>query len=166
MPVKKLKEYLDQKGVKYVSILHSRAYTAQEIAAATHIPGKELAKCVIVKIDDKIAMAVLPASHAIDLQRFKRELQAGSVEIAHEEEFKDLFPGVETGAMPPFGHLWGMETYVSDALSRDEIGFEAGSHNEVIKMAYADFERLAEPRVLGFSSKSHPAKRQETIYTA
>jgi Ala-tRNA(Pro) deacylase len=149
MPVQKLKEFLDSQRVKYVTIYHSPAFTAQEIAASAHVPGKELAKTVMVKIDGKLAMAVLPASFRVDLEMLKDVTGATSVELAGEKEFKDLFPACEVGAMPPFGNLYGMDVYVSEALTEDEeIAFNAGSHTELVRLAYADFERLVQPKVV------------------
>ena len=153
MPVKKLKEYLDANRVKYVSIIHSKAYTAQEVAASAHVSGKIMAKTVIVELDGKLAMAVLPANRKIVLQDLREITGSEQVKFASEEQFKQRFPDCETGAMPPFGKLYGMEVYVADALSQnEEIAFNAGSHIEVIKLAYADFERLAEPRVVSFTN--------------
>lgn len=155
MPGQKLRAFLDNQHVKYVTITHSTAYTAQEIAAAAHIPGKELAKTVIVRLDGKNAMAVLPASHHIVLDRLKEATGSNTVELASEKEFKRLFPECEIGAMPPFGNLYGMEVLVADSLAEDtQIAFNAGSHSELIQMAYEDFERLVQPRVLAFSMKS------------
>jgi Ala-tRNA(Pro) deacylase len=149
MPVNKLKEFLDSHGVKYVTISHSRAYTAQRIAELTHIPGKELAKTVIVKLDDKFAMAVLPASKRVDLDYLKRGVEAKQVELASEAEFKDLFPDCEVGAMPPFGNLYDMDVYVAEQLTGDEeIAFNAGSHTELVRMSYKDFENLVRPKVI------------------
>jgi Ala-tRNA(Pro) deacylase len=153
MPVKKLKEFLDKEKIKYVSIIHSTAYTAQEVAASTHITGKELAKTIIVKLDGEMAMAVLPANRKIVLQDLREVTGSGQVKFASEEEFKAKFPECETGAMPPFGNLYGMEVYAAASLSEnDEIAFNAGSHTEVIKLAYKDFERLAKPKVLSFTT--------------
>jgi Ala-tRNA(Pro) deacylase len=153
MPVKKLKEFLDSNQVKYVSISHSAAYTAQEIAASAHVPGKDLAKTVIVKIDGKMAMAVLPASYKVDLMQLQEVLGATTVELASEREFRDMFPGCETGGMPPFGNLFDMEVYVSAKLAEDqEIAFNAGSHTELLKLAYKDFERLVKPKVIHFAA--------------
>jgi Ala-tRNA(Pro) deacylase len=153
MPVKKLKESLDREKVKYVSIVHSTAYTAQEVAASAHITGKELAKTVIVELDGKMAMAVLPANRKIVLQDLREITGSDEVKFASEEEFKKKFPDCETGAMPPFGNLYGMDVYVAESLTRnDEIAFNAGSHTEVIKMSYEDFERLVRPRVLSFTT--------------
>ena len=154
MPVKKLKEYLDSHQVKYVTISHSQVYTAQEIAASAHIPGKELAKTVMVKIDGKTAMAVLPASYRVDFDLLKKAAGASSIKLASEEEFKNMFPDCEIGAMPPFGNLYGMDVFVAASLAEDaEIAFNAGSHSELIKLSYKDFERLVKPKLARFSYK-------------
>jgi Ala-tRNA(Pro) deacylase len=154
MPVKKLKEFLDANHIKYVSIKHSPAYTAQQIAASAHVRGKELAKTVMVKIDGKLAMAVLPASYRVDLDLLKQDAGAAKVELATEGEFKGLFPECELGAMPPFGNLYGMDVYVGQVLAEDEeIAFNAGSHTELIRLAYKDFERLVKPKVAKISRK-------------
>ncbi len=153
MHLSKVKEYLDTYGVKYVVISHSKAYTAQGIAAVSHISGKELAKTVIVKLDGALAMAVLPASYQVDLIALKRATGVREAELASEREFKNNFPDCETGAMPPFGNLYGIPVYVDETLTEDrEIAFNAGSHFELIKLAYEDFERLVKPEVMSFSS--------------
>lgn len=119
-----------------------------------HIPGKELAKTVIVKVDGEMAMAVLPASYKVDFKLLKKAAKAKKVELADEKEFKDLFPECEVGAMPPFGNLYDMNVFVAESLAEGkEIAFNAGSHTELIKMSYADFEKLAEPTVLKYSIK-------------
>ena len=153
MPVRKLKEFLDREKVKYVSIIHSTAYTAQEVAASAHITGKELAKTVIVELDGKMAMAVLPANRKIVLQDLREVTGADEVKFASEEEFRKMFPDCETGAMPPFGNLYGMDVYVAEALTHnEEIAFNAGSHTEVIRLRYHDFERLVQPAVVSFTT--------------
>ena len=116
MPVRKLKEFLDENAIKYVTISHSIAYTAQEVAASSHIAGKELAKTVVVKVDGRMAMAVLAASHQIDFHLLKKTIGAKKVELASEQEFKGMFGECEVGAMPPFGNLYGMEVYVDSSL--------------------------------------------------
>jgi len=151
MSLQKLMDFLDEQKVKYVAVTHSPAYTAQEIAAAAHIPGKEMAKTVMVKIDGEMAMVVLPASMKVDFNRLLDATGAQEVELAQEREFKDLFPGCDVGAMPPFGNLFGIRTFVAEELTEDEeIAFNAGSVTEVIRLAYRDFERLVKPRVLPF----------------
>jgi Ala-tRNA(Pro) deacylase len=154
MPGKKIREFLDSHQVKYISVTHSPAYTAQQIAQVAHIPAKELAKTVMIKIDGKMSMAVLPADHKIDFDLLKNIAGADRVEIASEQEFRTLFPDCEVGAMPPFGNLYDMEVYVHEALTEDEeIGFNAGSHSEIIKMAYKDFESLVKPKIVDISIK-------------
>ena len=149
MPAQKLKEFLDSHNVEYVTISHSPAYTAQRIAELTHIPGKELAKTVVVKLDGKFAMAVLPASNRVDLDYLKRGVDADNVEVATEAEFKDLFPDCEVGAMPPFGNLYDMDVYVAEKLTDDEeIAFNSGTHTELVRLSYRDFENLVSPRVI------------------
>ncbi len=152
MPVKKLKKFLDDNHIKYIVIQHSPAYTAQKIAAKAHISGKELAKTVMVKIDGKMAMAILPASYQIDFEELMHVTGSDSVELASEEEFKYSFPECEIGAMPPFGNLYGMNVYVAEKLAEDEeIAFNAGSHSELIRLAYKDFEGLVKPKVMKFA---------------
>lgn len=155
MPSKKLKEFLDQNNVKYVTIRHSLAYTSQEIAASAHIKGKNLAKTVLIKINGKMAMLVLPATHKVDFELLKNALGNENVRLANEQEFLDKFPECEVGAMPPFGNLYNMEVYVDESLSEDkEIAFNAGTHVELIQMSYEDFERLVKPMKMKFSHLS------------
>ena len=149
MACAKLQEYLDGENVRYVLMRHSPAFTAQEVAAAAHIPGQEVAKVVVVKLDGEMALVVLPAPEMIRMNHLKAETGAQEVELATEEEFKGRFPDCEVGAMPPFGNLYGMETMVEESLTEDEdIAFNAGTHTELVRMAYEDFERLVQPRVL------------------
>jgi Ala-tRNA(Pro) deacylase len=153
MPVQQLKEFLDNHGVRYVSISHSRAYTAQEVAASAHVAGREFAKVVVVKVDGRLALAVCPATERVDLERLGRALGATDLALATEGEFLEFFTGCELGAMPPFGHLYGLETFASRQLARDErIAFNAGTHTEVLQMAYADFARLERPTVIDFGT--------------
>jgi Ala-tRNA(Pro) deacylase len=153
MPLQKLRDFLDSHNVKYVIIKHSPAFTAQEVAASAHIPGKELAKTVMIKIDGTMAMAVLPASYQVDMEQLKEATQATTVELASEQEFKDMFPGSEIGAMPPFGNLYGMEVFASKALAEDdEIAFNAGSHTELIRLPYSDFVEHVKPQVIALST--------------
>ena len=149
MPLQKLRNYLDENNIKYLLIVHSPAYTAQEIAASAHIPGKQLAKTVILKLDGEMAMCVMPAHLKIDFEKCKEQMDAKTVELAGEEEFKYAFPGSEIGAMPPFGNLYDMPVYVcKDLAQNEEIVFNAGSHRELIKLNYQDFERLVKPKVV------------------
>ena len=154
MPVRKLKEFLDQNGVRWVSIVHSPAYTAQEVAASAHVKGKDLAKTVMVKVDGKPVMIVLPASQRVDFQVLREVTGGQNVVLASEAEFRELFPDCEAGAMPPFGNLYGMDVYGAPKLAEDEeIAFNAGSHTELMKLRYADFERLVKPKVAAFAQR-------------
>ena len=148
MPSTALKKFLDEENVKYVTIRHSPAFTAQEIAASAHVPGQELAKTVIVRLDGELAMVVLPATDQVDLDLLAEVSGADEVELAEEEDFEDRFPDCETGAMPPFGNLYDMRVYVAEHLAEDEeIAFNAGTHTELVRMSFEDFRRLADPTV-------------------
>ncbi|KPJ98189.1 MAG: prolyl-tRNA synthetase [Nitrospira bacterium SG8_35_4] len=152
MPVKKLKDFLERNNIKYNTVMHSPVFTAQEVAASAHIPGNELAKTVVIKVDGRMAMAVVPAPCKVDFERLKHAAGARSIELAGEEEFEHMFPECDIGAMPPFGNLYDMEVFEDERLTNDaEIAFSAGSHSEVIKLARADFEKLVHPKKAQFS---------------
>lgn len=156
MPLRKLREFLDDQGVKYVTIRHSTAYTAQEIAESAHLPGKEMAKTVMVRIDGKMAMVVLPATRHVDFDLLKAVVSSKNVVLADESEFKDRFPDCEIGAMPPFGNLYDMDVYVEKSLSEDDdICFNAGSHTELFRLSYRDYERLVNPRLARFAAEEY-----------
>ena len=148
MPLSKLREFLDSHNVKYLVISHSLAYTAQGVAALAHVSGKKLAKTVIVKIDGRLAMAVIPAADHVDLDRMQRLTGAQVVELASEREFKDAFPDCETGSMPPFGNLYDMAVYADARLgTHEEITFSAGTHRELVRLQWADMVRLVNPTI-------------------
>jgi Ala-tRNA(Pro) deacylase len=158
MSLTRLKEFLDSHNIKYVVISHSVAYTAQGIAALAHIPGKELAKTVVVKIDGALAMAVVPASCHVDLMGLKEATGARNVQLASEDEFRDKFPDCETGAMPPFGNLYGMNVFIDESLSHDkEVAFNAGSHRELVRLTWADLERLVQPKLVKIAVRTSTA---------
>lgn len=145
---RKLKAFLDEEKVPYHVLRHHERYTSQEIAEALHLPGQMLAKVVMVKAQGKLQMAVLPANLRVDVAAFGAEAV-----LATEEEFKGAFPDCEVGAMPPFGNLYDMQVYVDDTIAGDdEIVFNAGLHTELVRMKYADFKRLAEPKVGKFGA--------------
>jgi len=149
MPLSKLREFLDQHNIKYMVISHSVAYTAQGIAALTHTPGRELAKTVMLEVDGRLVMSVVPASNRVDLLKLKKHLRAESVELASEAEFRDRFPDCELGAMPPFGNLYGMDVFADQSLALDkEIAFNAGSHRELVRMSFTDFRDLVAPTLI------------------
>ena len=152
IPVR-LKAYLEENGIDYQVLYHPRVYTAQEVAAAQHVSGKELAKVVMIKVDNELAMMVLPASSMLDMDKLKRVFQGRRTKLALEEEFQGLFPDCEIGAMPPFGNLYDLQVYVDTALAEQpHIVFQAGSHVETISMAYSDFANLVQPKVADFAA--------------
>ena len=147
----RLKQYLEENRVKFEVHSHPETFTAQEIAAALHVPGKELAKVVIVKGAKGFLMAVLPASHRIDWEKLKDVANEAEVRLATEAEFKDLFPDCEVGAMPPFGNLYNLTLYADQSLTDNKwILFQAGNHIDTVKMKYDDFIRLAQPKLEDF----------------
>jgi len=163
--LKKLTDFLNTQKVKYIAISHSPAYTAQEIAALAHIPGREVAKTVMVKVDGRMCMAVLPASSMVDFTQLRQGVNAAKVELATEAEFKGMFPECEVGAMPPFGNLFGMSVCVDKLLAEDEeIAFNAGTHKELVRMDFKDFARIVDPKILSFGvrKKSHDSDPEVT----
>ena len=151
MPLQRLKDYLNSNDVRYVTISHSPAYSSQEIAEAAHVSGNELAKTVMVKIRGELAMAVLPGSRTVNFDKLSSGLGA-EAELATESEFEDCFPDCEIGAMPPFGPLYGLEVFVDPSLAEDEeIVFNAGSHSELIRLTFVDYERLSTPKFIDFT---------------
>jgi Ala-tRNA(Pro) deacylase len=150
--LKKLKDYLEKNQVRYEVGYHERVYTSQEIAAAMHVPGKELTKVIMVKADGKMVMLVLPASYRVDTKKLKKVVKCKRLGIAKEKDFEELFPDCEIGAMPPFGNLYHLEVWVDQVLTQDEfIVFQAGSHVETLRIKYSDYARLVNPRMGDFS---------------
>jgi len=150
----KLKQFLDQNAVQYSSIVHHSAYTAQEVAAAEHVPGREHAKVTIIKVGQDFAMAVMPAQRKIDFVKLAAVLGEKQIRLAEEKEFSGIFLECEPGAMPPFGHLFGLPVIVDLELEKDEnIAFQGGTHVESVRMKYADFRRLEKPRTADFTAK-------------
>ena len=149
---RELQTYLDTHHVPYEVLTHPIAYTAQEVAHAQHIPGREIAKVVIVKTEEGAPlMLVLPATHTVDFARLQAVLGIPA-ELEDERAFRDLFPDCKTGAAPPFGNLFGLNTLVDTALAQDEqIVFNAGSHWQTVRLRYADFVRLVQPCIAAFA---------------
>ena len=148
----RLEAYLRENKVPFQVVHHPLAYTAQEVAAAEHVPGKMLAKVVMVFADGKLVMLALPAPYRVDVNKAAAALGAREVRLAHEEEFAAAFPDCEVGAMPPFGNLYDVPVYADKALAEDkEIVFQAGTHTDTVTMMYADFERLVKPKAAAFA---------------
>ena len=145
----RLHHFLDECHAPYTTLTHDRTITAQQTANAAHIGTRNFAKTVMLKIGGRLAMMVMPAAYRVDLTRLSRALGGREVELAHEDEFKDAFADCELGAMPPFGNLYGIPVYVDARLAEQpEIAFNAGSHIDLVRMPYAEFERLAQPELL------------------
>lgn len=157
MATRRVKEFLDGNKIKYAMISHSPAYTAQEVAASVHVPGRQLAKTVIVKLDGRLAMAIVPATHEVDMSRLRAASGATFVELADKSEFVDRFEGCQLGTMPPFGNLFGMDTYVEQDMAKlEHIAFNAGTHTEAIVIPFADYRRLAHPMLAHIATTSVP----------
>jgi len=159
MPIlTRLKEFLDRNRVPYEVHAHLAAFTAQQVAAAEHVPGREVAKVVMVRDGDAFLMAVVPATHRVSVQRLAEASGAKQPRLATEAEFAHLFPACEPGAMPPFGNLYGLPVWVDETLTRDEaIVFNAGTHEQSVHMRYADFARLVRPHVAAFAIRAEAA---------
>ncbi len=150
--LERMKVLFEQEKVPYQLISHPEAHTAPELAMSIHAPGREVAKVVIVQADGEYVMAVLPAHRQIHLTRFAQVAGARRISLAEEGEIRKLFPDCEPGAMPPLGNLYGFSIYVEESLAREPvIFFAAGTHREVIKMRFDDFQRLARPTVADFA---------------
>lgn len=150
---KKLKEFLTKSRVKFEALRHKEAFTAQEVAAAQHVPGDEMAKVVIVKAGSKMGMLVLSATHKVDFKKVKQILGTGEVRLATENEFKNAFPDCEVGAMPPFGSFYNMPVLADRSLGKSkEIIFRAGSHKDTVRMKLEDYAKLEKPVIVEFST--------------
>lgn len=147
----RLKVYLEHETVPYEVLTHREASRASELAQVLHVPGKELAKVVILKVGERFVMTVLPANWKVDLRRIGEILHVYPVRLATEEECQRLFPDCELGAIPPFGNLYGLEVHVDRAITADEeIVFPAGTRYQAVKLRYQDFARLVRPSVAEF----------------
>lgn len=148
-----ISEFLDRHQARHSLVPHPIAYTAQQEAAAAHVPGHEWAKVVVCMADNHPVLAVLPAPLRVDLERLKRAAHANSLRLANENEFKGLYADCEVGAMPPLGPLYQQAVFVDESLTTDpEIAFNGGSHRDAIRMAYGEFQRLVRPTVAEFGT--------------
>jgi Ala-tRNA(Pro) deacylase len=154
----RLKKFLDDYGVGYDVMHHDPAFTAQELSARMHISGYEFVKVVVVKMDGQFALAALPAPLRVNFKQLAQVAGVKKVSLASEEEFQQLFPDCELGAMPPFGNLYNLPTFVEqDVAANENIVVNAGTHAEAIRLRYSDFARLARPR-LGRFGEPHPVE--------
>lgn len=154
MPCRNVKELLDNLGIDYEIILHRRSDTARATASAAHVAPSKLAKTVVVKVDGVLHMTVVPASQRLDLRLLKAATGAFSVALATEAEFQAAFPGCEPGAMPAFGNMYGLPVWVDvEVAASPQIVFNAGTHTELVRLAYQDFGRLVGPRVVSLTAR-------------
>ena len=155
---KQLIDCLNQSKAQYEILRHAEAMTAQRIAQAEHVKGQHQAKVVMLKSGDQHLMVVVPADHHIDLEKIEKAI-GKPVSLGTENDFKSLFPDTAIGAMPPFGNLYGLPTYVDKHLAEQNyIVFEAGTHTDAIKMSYSDYEKIVKPKVEDLAIKLHPMK--------
>lgn len=155
---KRLIDCLNEHKAQYEILHHAEAVTAQRIAQAEHVKGRHHAKVVIVKSGDQHLMIVLPADHQIDLEKVEKAI-GKTVSLSNEQEFKSRFPDCAIGAMPPFGNLYDLPTYVDKHLSeQDYIVFEAGTHTEAIKINYRDYKKIVKPKVADLAIKLQPMR--------
>ena len=154
----RLIDCLNENKVHYEILHHPQAVTAQRIAQAEHVKGRHHAKVVMVKSGDQHLMMVLSADHQIDLEKIDKAT-GKAVSLDKEQEFKSMFSDCAIGAMPPFGNLYGLPTYVdNDLAEQDYIVFEAGTHTDAIKMSYRDYENIVKPEVKDLAIKLQPMK--------
>ena len=143
--------FLDQMGINYRISAHPTAYTAQDLAAAEHVPGKKVVKPVVVRADGRFVMCVLPAPYKVDLDELKDQLEVKDIELVEEPKLQELFPGCDLGAEPPIGRMFNMETVMDESvLGDDQVIFQAGSHEEAITMRLADYRRAAQAEIAHF----------------
>lgn len=146
MSAEKVRSYLLEHGAAYEMHSHRLAYTTSEVAQAEHVPGKAMAKPVMLIADDRLVMAVLPGDEKVDLEKAQKALEATNVRLAEEGEFTARFPDCELGAEPPFGALYDVPTLVDDGLASESITFNAGTHTETMTMALRDYLELTNPK--------------------
>ena len=143
--------FLDEQGVRCRLSHHDTAFTSQELAQLEHVSGKNVIKPVVVKADGQFVMCAVPASHRIDLNTLRAQLQANEVELADETELAKIFCECELGAEPPIGRLFGMPTLMDESLFADDrVTFQAGTHQDAVTMTLADYRKVASPEVAYF----------------
>ena len=150
----KLDEFLSERRVPFTKLPHRPAYAANRVAQTLHVPGREMAKSVLLRTGHGHVLAVVPATHNVDLDEIRDCLGEDTVEMVPEEDMEHLFPDCERGAMPPFGSLYHLPTIVDQSLTKDEeIVFEGQNHEEAIRMSYRDYEAVEHPRMGQFAHR-------------
>jgi Ala-tRNA(Pro) deacylase len=151
MPIRTLDKLLDSRNIPFRSYNHPPTYTAQETAEVLHTTGYEVAKSVVLKVDNRFVITVLPACQQVDLEGFRQKMDARTVKLATEKELQSIAPMCDKGSIPPVGNLFGLPVYVATSLAEDEvISFSGGTHTEDIRMSFRDFEWLVQPQLMDF----------------
>ena len=151
-----IQDFLAKSGVPFSAFTHVTAFTAQEEAAASHVPGKEWAKTVVCFADTEPILAVLPAHFSVDLEQLRRLAGCNTIRLAEEREIEGMYPECETGAMPPLGPLYGQRVFVDRSLTTDpEVVFNAGTHSDAVRLKYADLAAVVKPTVGEFGRPPH-----------
>ena len=149
MPIT-LEEFLSQHNASYDLIPHPHTGSSMETAEEAHVPGIQLAKAVVIRDGDQYLMVVVPSVEHVDMGLLRQQF-GHSVVMASESELADLFPDCETGAVPPLGSAWGVDTYVDESLfAEPEVYFEAGDHESVVRVSGDQFEQLLEDAERGY----------------
>jgi Ala-tRNA(Pro) deacylase len=147
-----LQSFLDAKNARYRLLHHQPAYTAQDLAAMEHIPGRQVVKPVVVRADGRFVLCALPASYRVDLNELRRQLDAMEVHLADETSLRTLFPDCELGAEPPIGRMFGMATLMDESLVADDcVTFQAGNHSDAVTMTLAEYRRVTQPEMAHFA---------------
>jgi len=147
----RLPDILADRQINFEMIVHPPAFTAQKRARFLHLPGAQVAKCVLLIGASGRFLAVLPATRHIDMERLAH-LLGDPVRVADSEEVADTFRDCEWGVVAPFGTLYGLQTVIDESLSPDSpIVLEINTHAEAIRMRCRDFEQLEHPRRMRFA---------------
>jgi Ala-tRNA(Pro) deacylase len=151
--LQRCQRYLKQHDICYAHSIHAPAFTARDIASAEREPAREMTKVVVYFGGNGYGMLVLPADCVVDFGEVRRLLGLGDIRLAAEAELLGLFPDCEVGAMPPFGNLFSIPVLVDESIAISEyIAFNAGTHQDVIRMSFSDFAALVNPLVAAFAT--------------
>jgi Ala-tRNA(Pro) deacylase len=151
-----ISEFLRSQRVAFEFLRHPPAFSATMRAKYLHVPGRQVAKSVLLRGPDGFLIAVLPATHQVDTDALA-DVLGGPVRLADDGEITAIFRDCEWGVVPPFAALYGLRTILDESISHDVVlVFEAQTHVEAIRMRCADFVRLERPRRIGFARKVQP----------
>ena len=159
----RIRDYLQSQNVWFQSVLHRPAPSASQLARSLHVPGRQVAKAVMVRAGEAFVLAVLPATVMIDLSRLSQALDGAPISLATEDELERVFGDCERGALPPFGRLYGLRTVVDVSLSAGaEIVCVGNNRHEVLRLRYRDYEALESPALARFATSGEARRRRTT----